>query len=135
MTRRPALQSRAIRAFTALATLWCLGCSAFEVLIDGAVGGRVTSAKECDSDCDRATGPAMPAGERAGLIPATYAAPDESDSASGSSCECDGCVAPDPLVTVAAIVGPLAPDADQEFPAAPTSADRVPLVPPPQAIA
>lgn len=57
MHPRPAFHIRSARAVTALLTVWCLGCTAFDPLIDS-LFGRNVSAESCISDMpgDRSPG-------------------------------------------------------------------------------
>lgn len=135
MIRRRTGLSRALAAFTALATSWCLGCSAFELLIDAATGGKDSSGMVCASEGGHKVGAASSVMETAGATSTIHALPDEDGGATAMLCGCDGCFAPSPIAAALATIPSPPLVALPATLVTPPSVDRAPLVPPPQASA
>jgi hypothetical protein len=125
--RRPSHLTRAVRCLTALLTVWCLGCSAFDELLACLIPGAGPT-MVCASEGTMASG-AVQAGT--GRQPsAIMAAADESGT--GADCDCGSCHAPAP--TQLAIESPNPPVSGQpaDDPGMAPTTTRAPLVPPPQ---
>jgi hypothetical protein len=138
MRRRVSVSARVIRTFTALITVWCLGCSSFDPLFDSLGLATATLGMECGSgeamnvrgtDTEAVSSPA--AVRSAAGSERVVQAPG-SENAPGYDCGCQSCHAPTP--TQFAFVGAPspAPDAPVSTPVALSSVVREPLVPPPQ---
>ena len=131
MHRPLSLPTRAIRAFTALLTVWCLGCSGFEPLLDNLLGTTGGSGMACASGRLMDDAPAMSSSEvaPASALPVAVAL---STGARGFDCGCGFCQAPSPGAAVmAALVSP-APGVAAAESVQPRSIVRTPLVPPPE---
>ena len=127
--RRATRHTHAARALTAVITVWCLGCRAFDPLIAALVPGPGGEKMVCAADA------------RAGSIVATARVADSSPSVSeitdqntqtGDSCGCDSCYAPAATAVALVLPAPAIPHQPSADPVAPPSVDRPPLVPPPQ---
>ena len=136
-TTLPAMRSRPrsalarfVHALTALVTVWCLGCSAFEPLVGGLLGGEVASEMTCGGDpapAGTASVQAADAGRGASIgAPASH-------DARGYDCGCQSCHAPSPRVASASIPRAAAASAESATARSFLSIEREPLVPPPQA--
>ena len=117
-----ALPNRVARLTTALLTVWCLGCSSFDALVDHLLGRAPSTACVSASDAPNRTGTS-----------AVLAADDQLGATDAVGCCCDHCVA---LRTAASM--PLrAPSPEvQVFETLIKmlrSIESVPLVPPPLA--
>jgi len=125
---RPSLLTRAIRCFTALLTVWCLGCSAFDALLACLVPGAGPT-MTCASEGPVASETAQAGTERQSS--AIMAGVDD-HAGSGADCDCGSCHAPAP--TQLAIASPHPPLSDQppHDPGIAPTTTRAPLVPPPQ---
>jgi hypothetical protein len=148
MRRPPTFALRVLRALTALVTVWCLGCSAFEPVVSRLAGETVDTGMVCAGEASESAGatiaasadrasssapmPAMPtAGAAHAEQPSALAVPTE-HGARGYVCGCQSCHAPEPML--AAVPAPATPS-PAAAPAAPrllVSVVREPLVPPPQ---
>ena len=115
------LPNRLARLITATLTVWCLGCSSFDLLLDHLLGKDNAPTVSCMSESS--------GGSTAG---ASMIASNESALSSDAiGCGCTHCVA---LRTAASAPGVTPPIAMQAFAALidhPLSIDPVPLVPPP----
>ena len=118
---------RTLYAFTALVTVWCLGCDAFDPLLSS-LAQSGTTFMECASE-----GGAVTATHIEQEASVRDASPDDDEL--GAACDCQSCLAPAPAALVAAHVIPPLPDEPARSFSAPTSVEREPLVPPPQPVA
>jgi hypothetical protein len=126
--RRPSRLTRAIGCFTALLTVWCLGCSAFDVLLSSLLPNAGPT-MVCASEGPVASGISQPMTERhSSAVMATT----DQDGGNGTDCGCGSCHAPVP--TQLAIVNPSPPVSAQpaDPPRIVPDPPRAPLVPPPQ---
>jgi hypothetical protein len=129
--RRHSRLARAIHSLTALVTVWCLGCSAFDVLLSSLLPSA-GPAMVCASEGGGASGIAQAVTERQG---SAIAATADEDAGNGTDCGCGSCHAPVP--TELAIANPNPPVSDQpaDGPRIAPAPTRAPLVPPPQRVA
>ena len=125
--RRPSHLTRAIRCFTALLTVWCLGCSAFDELLACLVPGSGPT-MVCASEGTPVSGTVQAGTERQGS--AIMAAANESGR--GTDCDCGSCHAPAPTQLVIASANPALSGQPADDPGIGPTTTRAPLVPPPQ---
>ena len=125
--RRPSHLTRAIRCVTALLTVWCLGCSAFDELLACLVPGAGPT-MVCASEGTTAGGTAQAATEHRSS--AIMAAADEGGT--GADCDCGSCHAPAPTQLVIASPNPPLSDQPAADPGVAPTTTQTPLVPPPQ---
>ena len=128
----PSFVTRALRALTALITVWCLGCSSFEPLLAGLLGSAgpgMVCASEGGSESAKSPGTDV-AGDRGSA--ASIGTSEEGASLRGFACDCQGCYAPSPVLPTVALDPLPAPSQPLTEPATPSSVEREPLVPPPQ---
>ena len=133
MRRRFSRLGRVLHALTALVTVWCLGCAAFDPLLDGLLGSRVGTGMLCASDSlrDVPTAATLDLAREDGAQ--AVAAPAEgSVPRAGVVCGCQSCYATAPVLLAVAPDPLLPPSAPLFEPSLPTSIEREPLVPPPQ---
>ena len=126
--RHPSHLTRAVRFLTALLTVWCLGCSAFDELLACLVpdaGPTMT----CASEGSVTGGTAQLATERQSS--AIMAAASE-DGGTGADCDCGSCHAPAPTQVSIASPNPQLSDQPAHAPGIAPTTTRAPLVPPPQ---
>jgi hypothetical protein len=131
MPRRVSPFARALRSLTALITVWCLGCSAFEPLLERALRGAGGAGMRCESDESMATSSTAVAAP----IDATSrleTIPSDGPAQRAFSCGCQSCQS----VSVTQLAVIVVPVQRFEIPSAPPTAllsiEREPLVPPPQ---
>jgi len=131
--RQPSRFTRTLRSLTAFLAVWCLGCSAYDPLIDALLPGSDARAMVCAAD--ESVDAAVDASSGSGDERAVGGLTSERDGQGGATCGCDSCYAPAaPSVAVALPPGSL-PQQPSAGPRIPPSADRTPLVPPPQRVA
>ncbi len=134
MRRRTSPLLRATRALVGLVTIWCLGCTGYESLLDAWLGDSSVALMSCDS----AMGVDIATSAGAVEAPATKsgdAAVSELANHRGFACDCGSCHAP-PMNPRAVLVPRLAPVAVVHFqPPEPASISRTPLLPPPEFVA
>lgn len=130
MNRVPALALRLTRAVVGLVTIWCLGCVAYEPIVDSFSVTGMVSATDCDSRRVLEYGQLAIVSVGAVVIASSVsAAPSESgfDCCCGALCHAV-CIAHEtssvPQLTV--------PLAVHDQPTEPASVTRSPLLPPPQ---
>ena len=128
-TPPPSPLTRASRALTALLTVWCLGCSAFDPIIAQLAG--LNAGMICGAD-DIGTGVVLSTG--ADGETATVGQIDENGE-SPVVCDCQSCAAPAPALAADAAEPSPAPGTDAADRVTPPGLDREPLVPPPQLVA
>lgn len=132
MNRRPSLVLRTTRALVGLITIWCLGCSGYEPIVESLALEPTTPAMNDDS----VTGP--PAGvskaitsEHAAIEIATNIAVDPDDA--GFDCCSSGCCHLVFIDCVSAVYMPFHTlQQMHELPGELVSISRAPLIPPPQ---
>ena len=123
MCRRPSQLLRCSRLLVCLVTVWCLGCSGYEPLLNGLLGFTTGSAMNCASD--------MGAG-------AADIAPEQPTAAAtgehrGFACDCGGsCHAPSPSRETIALPHAFIAEIAVLLPSKPASVSHAPLLPPPQ---
>lgn len=126
--RRPSTLLRAVRAMTAVITLWCLGCSGFEPLLDAALGSGST-VMTCGSD-GGAAGTSMAASPDGSTGNATVSA--AVDSHRGFDCGCGSCHSASPSTWALQATPHVAPTVSFALAGELLSVVRAPLLPPPQ---
>lgn len=122
--RRPSRSTRLLRSLTALVTVWCLGCSAFDPLITSLIPGgsrMMVCASEGPETVQSVT-----------QHHASISAPADRDAGDGATCGCGSCNAPAPTGFVVAAPPRPVPHQAIADPLTPPSVARTPLVPPPQ---
>ena len=133
MRRHSSRTCRVLYGLTALVTVWCLGCAAFDPLLDGLFGPQVGAGMLCASDNSSYLPSATTLSTAREDAPEATAAPaDGSAPPSGLVCGCQSCYAPAPALFAVAPDPPPSPRALVFEPSAPASIEREPLVPPPQ---
>ena len=126
--RRTSGLTRLLRSLTALVTVWCLGCSAFDPLIASlAPGDHPTMV--CASE---ASSTVQSMAQEGGSINAPAANQGAND---GAACGCGFCGAPAPTDLVSATPAPAVPQQPGSDATMPPSVARTPLFPPPQSVA
>jgi len=124
---------RFVRVGIALATVWCLGCGAFEPLVSS-LARTGTSGMSCGSDQTERSTPYRRSGEANESTPQrvpAVAALDEHEPGN-YSCSCESCYSSSPVTISLELQSLSAPDAILTTPAFPESINRTPLLPPPQ---
>jgi len=121
--------TRLVRSLTALLTVWCLGCNAFDPLIGALVGDSGSRLMVCASEGSGAADIGASSGE--GTAALTTATSDDGGR-EGVACGCDSCHAT--AATLVALATPSSPHPQQPplVLAAPPGIELPPLVPPPQ---
>jgi hypothetical protein len=114
-----------------LVTLWCLGCSSYEPILDsllGAGGGMV-----CEPGMPMAGSPGAAVVTHDDRTPVSVSVVSAPTDARGFDCGCGGsCHAPSLTLAVGAPrVSPI-PTVEQLQPSEPSSISRTPLLPPPE---
>jgi hypothetical protein len=134
MRHARSLSARFTAALTALVTVWCLGCSALDPLIEQMLGHASIMTCASDMDAMRTSG-AAPAASSV-TVGQEHAAPAVSAAQlhgeSGLSCGCGTCTAPSVSSVLATASLADAPNAHQWRAPELQAPERVPLVPPPQ---
>ena len=122
---------RLVWAATALVTVWCLGCAAFDPLLHQ-LAGSGEGAMMCASDggAPAPTGVAT-LGSRTGAPTATIAATPTAGS-HGNICSCQSCHAAHTAPVDLASAAQPTPRAEGTEPTPPISVARSPLLPPPE---
>lgn len=131
MRRRPSLLLRSGRALIGLVTLWCLGCSSYEPILDsllGAGGGMV-----CEPGMAMASSPGAVVATHNDRTLVSVSLVSAPTNDRGFDCGCGGsCHAPSlTLDAVTPRVSPI-PTVEQSQPSEPASISRTPLLPPPE---
>jgi hypothetical protein len=126
--------SRALRALTALVTVWCLGCSSFEPLLASLLGEEGVGGMACASESAiRGPRPGRSAGAaNDGRLAVNAVAALDTEAHRDFNCGCQSCIAmslPALLVDAGPSVVPSVPASE---PLTLVSIEREPLVPPPQ---
>ena len=123
--RRPSRLTCTLRSFTALVTVWCLGCNAFDPLIASLVSGGGPM-MVCASEGPETIQPV------AQDYVSVEAPPVDRDASDGATCGCESCNAPAPAGLVVGAPGQSLPHQPIAEAVVPPSVARTPLVPPPQ---
>lgn len=123
--------NRVLRALTALVTVWCLGCSAYEPLLAELLSGSAGPGMACASESEvSASATAAVASYDAGDAKVATAADGTSDR--GFECGCQSCHSAAPVVLSVLSQASLTPYVPESPPGELLSVPRAPLVPPPQ---
>jgi hypothetical protein len=127
--KRPTTAVLIARAFTGLVTIWCLGCSGYEPLLNALLGtGAVMT---CASEMSEGTEPgAMSAAVASASNTAELTAAESSPR--GFDCGCGSCHAPSPRTPVQAGGSSARPFVVGAPIIEPVSVSRAPVAPPPQ---
>lgn len=118
--RRPSSLLRAVRAMTAVITVWCVGCTGFEPLLDAALGTGA-SVMTCEPSAAAAS-----ADHHQAAVAATAA------GHQGFDCGCGSCHSVAPIMLAFQPVPHAAPAMTFDRPETLASVVRAPLLPPPQ---
>jgi len=121
--------TRLLRGFTALITVWCVGCSGFEPLLDAAFGARA-SVMTCGSDAASMGATMAPSSTDDSRGHAIISA--AADAHRGFDCGCGSCHSVAPTVWAFPSVPSIAPAMALGHIGALVSVARAPLLPPPQ---
>jgi hypothetical protein len=124
--------NRILRALTAIVTVWCLGCSAYEPVLAELLGTSGAPRMPCDSESEMGGSPTVTAGASHGAGDAKVASAAATTSGRGFACGCQSCHAAAPVVLSVVSQTALTAYLPESTPAAPLSIARAPLVPPPQ---
>jgi hypothetical protein len=124
---------RLVWATTAIATVWCLGCSAFDplfALLDGSSAPMMVCAS--DGAAPAAHGSAVAATGSSARTSTVAAA--SSLATHADACGCQSCLAAQSNKVEQQISGHPAPRVERIDPSAPASITRSPLLPPPERV-
>ncbi|MGH7616962.1 MAG: hypothetical protein ACREPM_07020, partial [Gemmatimonadaceae bacterium] len=123
--RRPSAPLRFARALVGLVTLWCLGCSSYEPILESLLGG--TTMMACDSEVGASSASTAGAADHGQSRIAA------STDARNFDCGCGGsCYAPSLAPATVSIPRASVAAVDQQQPSAPIALTRAPLLPPPE---
>lgn len=128
MMRGPSTLLRALRAMTAVITVWCIGCSGFEPLLDAALGTGST-VMTCGGDAS-VMGAPEPSSTEESAANATIAP--AADAHHGFDCGCGSCHSASPSTWALQTTPHVAPATAFTRIIALVSVVRTPLLPPPQ---
>jgi hypothetical protein len=129
--RSPSLLTRTLRVLTAIVTVACLNCSAWEGLLDGRLGAA-SGAMDCASSTASDGSWTQTAVGSASTAINTLTAPFD-EFPDGLSCNCSGCHAPSPAFLTMVVAAPRPEPVLVRATAMLVSVERQPLVPPPVA--
>ena len=124
MRRAPTASSLLVRLFTGLITVWCLGCSGFDPLLDSLVGSS------SDMICGSAMTMSQSPMDGGGSSSATTVS--EASSTRGFDCGCGWCSAASPQSWNVEIAPVSPPTLASMIVIAPPSVTRSPIAPPPE---
>ena len=125
MSHRPAIHLLSARALTAFLTVWCLGCAAFDPVIDSLLGQKTTTAS-CLSEM-------VESGQTAGSDGLTISpSVNGADSELCCGCGCGSCHSVSPQATDVAAVVAATPRAISLVERRLASVTRAPVAPPPE---
>lgn len=130
MMRPSSFLTRASRAFTALVTVWSLGCCGFEPAVASLFSADGVVSMDCAASDDTSTGTAESGVAHAPVSGSGSAT--ELNASDDGACSCTNCLAPSPRVRSEVPTAPLQARAPGPVVASFPSEVRVPLVPPPQ---
>ncbi len=117
----------ALRVLTALVTVWCLGCSSFEVMIGALSGSAATGSM---MTCDPGNSVQAALDQSTTTTPAIQSS--SSTARSAYDCGCQSCHAPSPLLQTPTTLASTVAWPANIFSSRPTSVEPEPLIPPPQ---
>ncbi len=126
MSLRPSLITALTRAIAGLVTVFCLGCSSYEPLIQSLLGQ--TSGMTCGSEMGMTTASA----DQPSSTGAALSAPGASHR--NLDCGCSSCTGASPLSFVLALPAARQPEAYSPMVEEPSSVTRAPIAPPPQRV-
>ena len=126
MHNRPTVLILAGRALTALITVWCLGCSAYEPLLDSLLASGAATGMSCGSEMGAKNDLAS-----AGQSSASVSSPPAAAQA-GYSCDCGSCQSETPQSWSIATATVRIPSAIEAAVVELTSITRAPIAPPPE---
>jgi hypothetical protein len=128
---RPSRCTHASRALTALITVWCLGCSAFDPLLSRLAGRDAGTGMVCAAD-DGMDGAVRLRGEAGAATAGAIVTADDAGRQETAFCDCQSCCAPAPTpMPIGPLTLPMAA-IDLREPLAVPLPKPEPLVPPPQ---
>jgi len=133
MRSRHRRSARVLMVLTSLVTVWCLECSAFEPLLAALLGAR-SGVMACGSmQADGAPGGAAGVAEAGSAGATTAHVSEPGHQREAFDCGCGGsCHAPNATASAVASVRVLPPTIAAIDAIQPVSADRAPLLPPPE---
>ncbi|MEJ7810250.1 MAG: hypothetical protein WKG32_07495 [Gemmatimonadaceae bacterium] len=135
MRHAPSHLTRATRALTALVTVWCLGCSAFEPMFAALTGSLTVTSMVCASDGrpSDSTDIVTTLDVRTDALAVSAIFSGDEPPGPGYDCDCAGsCHAPSPPALAATPDRHPPPSVPSAEPTTLLSIEREPLVPPPQ---
>jgi hypothetical protein len=133
MRSRHSRSARVLMVLTSFVTVWCLNCSAFEPLLDALLGAR-SGIMSCASmqavdGSPSTSGIAAASGDDAAIPHVS----EPGYQRAGFDCGCGGsCHAPDASASPVASIRAFPPTIATIEAIQPVSADRMPLLPPPE---
>lgn len=130
MNRRPSLLLRLTRAFVGFVTVWCLGCFAYEPIVDSLRGSGVVSTMDCGARQALESGQVASVSVGAAIAATSVSA---TPCESGFDCGCGGiCHAVSLSYQALTVAQMTVPVEAHDLPTEPASVTRSPLLPPPQ---
>ena len=126
MCHRPTVLILAGRTLTALITVWCLGCSAYEPLLDSLLVSGAPTGMSCGSEMG-AKNDLASAGQSGASISSSPAA-----AQAGYACDCGSCQSETPQSWTIATSTARIPSAIAAAVVELTSITRAPVAPPPE---
>jgi hypothetical protein len=129
MIRRRSLLSSSLALFTALSTVWCLGCCAYEPLVAALITGSAAQGR-CAQDNMSIASTGNDASGQSGVVSST----ETNQSTTQFECQCLSCVAPPPAQAAASPLPPVHPQVAAGTATTPLSISHQPLVRPPVAL-
>ena len=131
MRRFRSAPARISALLTALLTVWCLGCSAYDPILAGSFGVGMRCASEGEmASMQAGRAPAASSQGPAAAAPSVSAAPQAATL--GVDCGCGSCTATTLRGVAAAIDAPPMPMMPASLPASHSIVAPEPLIPPPQ---
>jgi hypothetical protein len=124
---------RLVWATTALVTVWCLGCSAFDPLL-ALLGGSSGPMMVCASDGVVSASQESTVATTSSTVETISVAPVSSPTTHGDVCGCQSCQAAESDRLQQQIAAEQTPRVERIEPTAPASVTRSPLLPPPQRV-
>ena len=122
---------RLVWAATALVTVWCLGCSAFDPLL-ALLGGSSGPMMVCASDGMAPATQGSTVATTSSIVETISVAPVSSPTTHGDICGCQSCLAAQSDRLAQQIAAQPTPRIERAEPTATASVTRAPLLPPPQ---
>jgi hypothetical protein len=120
---------------TALPTVWCLGCCAYEPLVESLLDGGAAPRIACEQDGMSGSGATGVSERGPGAGQAAVVSVNASQQTPAQvECQCLSCIAPSPAHVVALVLPPVSPAVLPATITVPASVSRAPLVPPPVAL-